>query len=160
MRLLIALIAALTAVAADAGTAAPDFALRSLEGRTVRLSDYRGKVVLVNFWATWCGGCRVEMPWLVELERQYRPQGLEIVGVSMDDANDEVVAKFAKAKNVNYTIVRGNDAVAKAYGEVQMMPQTFLVDRDGNAAGHFTGVPDRGEFENAIRKLLSSNRTR
>jgi peroxiredoxin len=154
MRPVLFLIASITLITAAYAGPAPGFALRSLEGRTVRLSDYREKVVLVNFWATWCGGCKVEMPWLIELERRYRAQGLEIVGVSMDDAGDDVVAKFAKAKNVNYTIVRGNEAVAKAYGNVQQMPQTFLVDRGGNVAGHFTGVPNKGEFEKAIRELL------
>jgi len=157
----IALVAGLMTTAAHADVAAPAFALRSLEGRTVRLSDFRGKVVLLNFWATWCGGCRVEMPWLVELYRQYRPQGLEIVGVSMDDAGEDVIAKFTRAKNVNYTIVKGNEAVARAYGEVQLLPQTFLINRDGTIAGHVTGVPNRSDFENTIRQLLaSSNRKR
>lgn len=154
MRQVFFLIASITLMTAAYAGPAPGFVLQSLEGRTVRLSQYRGKVVLVNFWATWCGGCKVEMPWLVELERRYRAQGLEIVGVSMDDAGDDVVTKFAKTKNVNYTIVRGSEAVAKAYGNVQMLPQTFLVGRDGNTAGHFTGVPDKGEFEKAIRELL------
>ncbi|HXH37128.1 MAG TPA: TlpA disulfide reductase family protein [Thermoanaerobaculia bacterium] len=153
----IALVAGLTATAARAGVAAPAFALRSLEGRTVRLSDFRGKVVLLNFWATWCGGCRVEMPWLIEIYRQYRSQGLEIIGVSMDDGGEEVIAKFTKAKNVNYTIVKGNEAVANAYGKVQLLPQTFLINRDGTVAGHFTGVPDRRELENTIRRILSPN---
>jgi peroxiredoxin len=103
-------------------TAAPDFKLKSLDGRTVHLSDWRGKVVLVNFWATWCAGCKVEMPELVEQFRRHHAEGLEIVGISMDDAGDDVVARFAKLTKVNYTIVRGDAAVASAYGGARFLP--------------------------------------
>ncbi len=83
-------------VGAMKGKAAPDFELKSLEGKTVHLSDYHGKAVLLNFWATYCGPCKVEMPWLVELQKQYGPDGLQIVGVAMDDASQDDIAKFAK----------------------------------------------------------------
>ncbi len=144
--------------ATDAGVAetAPGFVLKSQEGKTVRLSDYRGKVVLLNFWATWCGGCKVEMPWLVDLYRRHRAEGLEIIGVSMDDAGEDVIARFTKSKNVNYTIVKGNESVASAYGHVQMLPQTFLIGRDGTITGHITGVPNRRELGETIQQLLKS----
>jgi len=135
-------------------TAAPDFALKSLDGRTVRLSDLRGKVVLLNFWATWCAGCRVEMPRLVEEYRRHHAGGLEIVGISMDDASDDVVARFAKSKNVNYTIARGDAAVASAYGGVQFLPQSFVINRRGAIVKTISGPPDERELDRLIRSLL------
>ena len=86
---------------------APDFELKSLDGRTVKLSDFHGKVVVLNFWATWCAPCRVETPWLVDFYRQYKEQGLEVVGVSMDDGNQEHVAEFVKEMGINYTVLTG-----------------------------------------------------
>src|SRR3989440_4751 len=86
---------------------APDFELKSLDGRAVKLSDFRGRVVVLNFWATWCAPCRVETPWLVDLYRQYKEQGLEVVGVSMDDGNQEHVAEFVKEMGINYTVLTG-----------------------------------------------------
>src|SRR5438874_1949234 len=97
---------------------APDFSLESLDGGTMRLSDLRGKAVLLNFWATWCGPCKIEMPWFVEMQKQYRPQGLQIIGVALDDSGKEAIQKFAKEMGVNYTILQGHDAVGDAYGAV------------------------------------------
>ena len=102
------------------------------------------------------GGCKVEMPWLVDLYRRHRAEGLEIIGVSMDDAGEDVIARFAKSKNVNYTIAKGNESVASAYGHVQMMPQTFLIGRDGTITGQITGVPNRRELDETIQQLLKS----
>src|SRR5271156_7064427 len=93
-------------------TVAPDFSLESLDGKTIHLSDLRGKAVLLNFWATWCGPCKIEMPWFVDLQNQYGAQGLQIVGVAMDDGSKEDIAKFAKDMGVNYPIVIGKESVA------------------------------------------------
>src|SRR5512138_1648113 len=87
------------------GKPAPDFALKDLNGNTVRLADLRGKAVLLNFWATWCPPCKVEIPWFVDLQKQYGPQGLQIVGVAMDDAGPDAIAKFAKEMGINYTVL-------------------------------------------------------
>ncbi|MDQ6802022.1 MAG: TlpA family protein disulfide reductase [Acidobacteriota bacterium] len=134
---------------------APDFTLRALDGRTVRLSDYRGKVVLLNFWATWCAGCRIEIPRLVAQCRQYRSRGLEIIGVSMDDGDEEMIGKFAKLKGINYPIVKGNAAVAKAYGGVRFLPQTFVIGRDGAILKSIAGVPDAREFDQLIERSVT-----
>jgi peroxiredoxin len=142
------------AVVALLAAHAPDFTLKTLDGRTVRLQDLRGKVVLLNFWATWCAGCRVEMPRFVEQYRKHHADGLEIVGVSMDDAGNEAIAAFVKAHHVNYTIVRGNDAVAKSYGGVRFLPQTFLVDRKGEIVRTFSGPPEERELDEWIKRTM------
>src|ERR1700674_5381123 len=100
-----------TAAANGQSRVAPDFELKSLDGRTVRLSDFHGKAVVLNFWATYCAPCRVETPWLTDFYRQYKTQGLEIVGVSMDDGGQQQVNDFVKEMNVDYTILIGNDIV-------------------------------------------------
>ena len=146
------------AVVALLAAHAPDFTLKTLDGRTVRLQDLRGKVVLLNFWATWCAGCRVEMPRFVEQYRKHHAQGLEIVGVSMDDAGNDAIAAFVKAHHVNYTIVRGNDAVAKSYGGVRFLPQTFVIDRKGEIVRTFAGPPEERELEELITRMCCSGR--
>src|SRR3979411_890805 len=112
-------------------TVAPDFSLESLDGKSVKLSDLRGKAVLLNFWATYCGPCKIEMPWFVELQKEYGPQGFQIVGVAMDDASTEDIAKFAKEMGVNYPILLGKESVGQSYGGVSVLPTTFFLDRDG-----------------------------
>jgi peroxiredoxin len=134
---------------------APDFTLRALDGRTIHLSDYRGKVVLLNFWATWCAGCQIEIPRLVAQYRQYRSRGLEIIGVSMDDGGEDLIGRFAKLKGINYTIVKGNDAVAKSYGGAQFLPQTFVIGRDGAIVKSVVGVPDAREFDQLIERSVT-----
>src|SRR2546430_12359169 len=136
---------------------APDFTLRSLDGRTIRLADYRGKVVLLNFWATWCAGCRVEIPRLVAQYRQHHSEGLEIVGISMDDGDESMIARFAKLKGINYTIVKGNDAVAKSYGGVQLLPQTFVIGRRGEIVKAIVGVPEERDLEELSVTLKRSH---
>ena len=142
------------AVVALLAAHAPDFALKTLDGRTVRLEDVRGKVVLLNFWATWCAGCRVEMPRFVEQYRKHHAQGLEIVGVSMDDGGNDAIAAFVKAHHINYTIVKGNDAVAKSYGGARFLPQTFVIDRKGTIVRTFAGPPDERELEDLIKRTM------
>jgi len=136
---------------------APDFELKTLDGRVVKLSDFHHKAVVLNFWATYCGPCRVEMPWLVDLYRQYRSQGLEIIGVSMDDDGEQQkVADFIREVGVNYTIVLGNHAVGDAYGGARFLPQTFLIDPNGHIAGSATGMKSKSDFEIAIKELLAN----
>jgi peroxiredoxin len=137
------------------GTAAPDFALESLDGKTVRLSDFRGKGVLLNFWATWCQPCKIEMPWFAELQKQYGPQGLQIVGVAMDDASPKEIGEFAHDLGVNYPILVGKEAVGDAYGGVQFLPATFYIGRDGKVVDKVFGLKGRGEIEDNIKKALA-----
>jgi peroxiredoxin len=146
---------ALFAASAAYAKPAPDFTLMSLDGRTIHLAAFRGKVVLLNFWATWCAGCQVEMPRLAALYRQHHQQGLEIIGVSMDDAGEDVIAKFARSKHADYTIAKGNDAVAKSYGGVRFLPQTFVIDRNGNIVKSIAGPPEERDLEELIKNLLA-----
>lgn len=139
------------------GKEAPDFALKDLKGNRVKLSDFRGKAVLLNFWATWCGPCKVEMPWFVDFQKQYGPQGLEIVGVALDDSGLDEIQKFAKDMGVNYTILQGQDDVGDAYGAVGL-PTTFYIDRAGKIVDSASGLVGRGEIEDNIKKALSEGK--
>ena len=141
-----------------AGKEAPDFTLESLDGRNVSLSSLRGQAVLLNFWATWCGPCKIEMPWFVELQREYGPQGLEIVGVAMDDAGRDEIAKFAKDMGVNYTILIGKEAVGQLYGGVDVLPTTYFIDRDGKIVAREFGLQSRSLFVDNIKKALRQGR--
>src|SRR4030088_1291870 len=137
-------------------TVAPYFSLESLDGKSVRLSDLRGKAVLLNFWATWCGPCKIEMPWFVELQNQYGAQGLQIIGVAMDDASKEDIAKFAKDMGVNYPILIGKEAVGDAYGGVPALPESFFIGRDGKLVDNIIGLKGKGEIEDAVKKALDT----
>jgi peroxiredoxin len=140
---------------------APDFALRSLDGRSLKLSHFRGKAVLLNFWATWCAPCRVEMPWLVEFYKQYQSRGLEIVGVSMDDAGQETaVAEVIKERNVNYPILIGNNEVADLYGGLRFLPQTLFIDREGNIVRTMYGIKSKDDFEQSIKEFVGERNGR
>jgi thiol-disulfide isomerase/thioredoxin len=133
---------------------APDFSLQSLDGKTLRLSDFRGKAVVLNFWATWCGPCKIEMPWFVDLQKQYGPAGLQFLGVAMDDATPKDIADFAQSMNVNYPILIGKEAVGDAYGGIPFMPETFYIDRNGKIIDKAFGLKGRGEIEDNIKKIL------
>jgi thiol-disulfide isomerase/thioredoxin len=135
---------------------APDFSLESLDGKTTHLSDFRGKAVLLNFWATWCGPCKIEMPWFVGFQKQYGSQGLQIVGVAMDDASKEDIAKFAKDMGVNYPILIGKEAVGDQYGGIPGLPETFLIARDGKIVDKIIGLRGKAEIEDAIKEALNT----
>ena len=137
-------------------TAAPDFTLESLDGKNMSLSDFRGKAVLLNFWATWCGPCKIEMPWFVDLQREYGPQGFQIVGVAMDDSSKEDIAKFAKDMGVNYPVLLGKEAVGEEYGGVPALPESFFIGRDGKIVDKIIGLRGRGEIEDSIKKALET----
>jgi peroxiredoxin len=138
---------------------APEFSLKDANGQTVRLADYRGKVVLLDFWATWCGPCKIEMPWFVELQNQYAAQGLQIVGVAMDDASKEDIGKFAKDMGVNYPILIGKEAVGDEYGGVPALPESFLIGRDGKIVDKILGLRGKAEIEDSIKKALNTRAT-
>ena len=135
---------------------APDFSLQALDGKTMRLSDFRGKAVLLNFWATWCSPCKIEMPWFIDLQKEYGSQGLQIVGVAMDDASKEDIAKFAKDMGVNYPILLGKEAVGDEYGGVPALPESFLIARDGRIVDRIIGLKGKAEIEDAVKKALDT----
>ena len=135
---------------------APDFTLESLDGKTMKLSDFRGKAVLLNFWATWCGPCKIEMPWFVELQNQYAAQGFQIVGVAMDDASKEDIGKFAKDMGVNYPILIGKESVGDQYGGVPALPESFLIGRDGKIVDKIIGLRGKAEIEDAIKRAINT----
>jgi len=135
---------------------APDFALKDANGQTVHLSDYRGKVVLLDFWATWCGPCKIEIPWFEEFERENKDKGFAVLGVAMDDDGWDAVKPFAKERAINYRIVLGNDQVADLYGGLEALPTTLLIDRDGNIAAVHIGLSGKNEFANSIQELLNA----
>jgi len=134
--------------------AAPDFELSALDGRRIRLSDFRGRVVLVNFWATWCAPCRVEMPWLSEFSGRYRDQGLTVLGISVDDGGPERVERFVRERSVGYPILLNNGNVDLRYGGVRFLPLTFFVDRDGRIIRRVYGIRAHADFETDIRSAL------
>lgn len=138
-------------------TVAPDFTLETLDGKNLRLSDLRGKAVLLNFWATWCGPCKIETPWLVELQKQYGSQGLQVVGIAMDDSGKDDIEKFAKDMGVNYPVLLGKEAVGDAYGGVPALPESFFIGRDGKIVDRIIGLRGRGEIEGAIKKALDTH---
>ena len=139
------------------GGAAPDFTLQSLEGKPIRLSDFRGKPVVLNFWATWCGPCKIEMPWFVDFQKQYGPAGVQFLGVAMDDASTKDIAEFAESMKVNYPILIGKESVGDAYGGVQFLPETFYIDRNGKIIDKAFGLKGRGEIEDDIKKIVAQN---
>jgi peroxiredoxin len=134
---------------------APEFQLKDVNGQTVHLSDYKGKVVLLDFWATWCGPCKIEIPWFIEFEHQYKDRGFAVVGVSMDEDGWSVVKPYVQDLKMNYRIVLGNDEVGTSYGGVDSLPTTFLIDREGKIASVHVGLSQgKEEFKNAIVDLL------
>jgi cytochrome c biogenesis protein CcmG/thiol:disulfide interchange protein DsbE len=135
---------------------APDFTLKQLSGEPLTLSSYRGKVVLLDFWATWCEPCRKETLFFVDLQNKYGPQGLQIIGVSMDDTPDPVPAFYREFK-MNYPVVMGNANIGEQYGGVLGLPIAFLIDREGRIQSKHIGATDPSVFEKEIKNLLSSN---
>lgn len=135
------------------GAVAPDFSLSQLNGEPLRLSAYRGKVVLLDFWATWCAPCREEIPHFVDLQNQYGSQGLRIVGVSMDDG-PEPVRDFYQQFKMNYPVVMGDAKIGELYGGVLGLPIAFLIGRDGRIRAKHIGATEISVFEREIAELL------
>ena len=137
---------------------APDFALKDSTGQTVRLSDYKGKVVLLNFWATWCGPCKIEIPWFMEFEQKYKDRGFAVLGVAMDDEGWEIVKPYVERLKVNYRVMVATEEVDNAYGGVESLPTSYVIDRDGNVVSRHVGLVSRSIYEQEIEDLLESGR--
>ncbi len=133
---------------------ATDFSLPGRDGKPVKLSSLKGKVVLLDFWATWCTGCKVEIPWFIEFDKAYRAKGLAALGVAMDDEGWEKVAPYLKEHPISYPIVAGNFDAAGPYG-ITALPVTVLIDRAGRVAARHVGVVDKKAFEGELKQLLA-----
>jgi thiol-disulfide isomerase/thioredoxin len=144
-----------SACAPGAPRADLSFTLRDMNGREVRLADLEGQVVLINFWATWCGPCRMETPWLVELQEKYRGRGLRVVGIAVDDP-PEAVPPFAREFGVNYPLLLGRERedVQKAFGPVMVLPMSVIVGRDGRICVRHIGPASKEQFDGEIAALL------
>lgn len=135
---------------------APDFSLPTTDGKILKLSSYKGKVVIVDFWATWCPPCRKGIPDLIELKKKYGSKGLEVIGVSVDTDTKNQVVGFMKDKGINYPVVYGNQNVTELYGGIEAIPTTFIIDKQGKIVASYQGLMPALTYENHIRKLLGS----
>lgn len=148
-------------------TLAPDFSLESLDGSTMRLSDLRGKAVLLNFWATWCGPCKIETPWLVDLRNQYASKGFEILGISTDDIDRDdskmfgtekkEIADFVEKHHMPYPVLIEGDKLNKPYGGLDAMPTSFFLDKNGKIVAAQMGITSKDDIEANIQKALKGN---
>ena len=149
------------------GKTAPDFSLEDLSGKKVSLSSYKGKAVLINFWATWCGPCKLETPWLVDLRNQYASKGFEILGISTDDIDRDDTKAFDKEKKeiagfvqqmrMPYPVLIEGDKLSKPYGGLDAMPTSFYVDRAGTIVAAQMGISSKDEMEANIQKALKGS---
>jgi cytochrome c biogenesis protein CcmG/thiol:disulfide interchange protein DsbE len=145
------------------GESAPELTLKDLNGQDVSLSEYKGKVVLVNFWATWCEPCRVEIPWLIEMQHQYGPRGFVLLGIALDEEGKSVVAPFVAKERfdvngqkspMDYKILIGNEDAADKFGGLFGYPTSILISRDGKQVKRITGIISPDEMTKAIEALL------
>jgi peroxiredoxin len=133
---------------------APEWKLNDLDGKEVKLSDFKGKVVILDFWATWCGPCKLEIPGFVNLQKEYGDRGLRVIGVSLDEGDSKLVKTFAKRMAINYPVLLGNNKITSDYGSVEAIPTTFIIDQQGMIAGKHVGYVEKRQFETEIKMLL------
>lgn len=151
-------ISAIEAATPTASSKAPDFKLQTIDGKQLRLSDYKGKAVILNFWATWCPPCRAEIPDMIELQKKYSSKKFSFIGVVVND-DVEKVQRFVKEKGINYPVAMGDDATASAYGQfieggMRGIPTSFVINAKGEILGYFVGGQEKATFEEAIQKAL------
>jgi len=136
---------------------APDFTLENVRtGQTVRLADFRGKVLLIDFWATWCGPCRMAIPHLIDLHQEYADRGFSVLGVSLDQHGPAYVRAFVESNGIPYPVVMGDQTTVDRYGSIRSIPTAFLVDREGHVVGRYEGFRQKSFFEQRIEQLLAA----
>ena len=139
---------------ADSGKPAPAWSLTDLSGKEIHSSDLKGKVVILDFWATWCGPCREEIPGFVALQKKYGDQGLTVIGASVDEGGASVVKKFAAKLGMNYPVGLADDSLQRAFGGIDALPTSVIIDRNGLLVNKHIGFTDRSEFEAELKPLL------
>ena len=141
-------------VLGQSATKAPNFSLKTSDGKMIDLNKLQGKVVVVNFWATWCGPCKAEIPGFLEVYKQYKSKGLEIVGISLDQDGWKPVKPFIEQHHITYPIVVGDSQLSDAYGGIDAIPTTFVIDKKGNIATRHIGYMDKKTFEQLVKSAL------
>jgi thiol-disulfide isomerase/thioredoxin len=135
---------------------APEFALPDLNGNAVQLSSFRGKAVVLDFWASWCAPCRTEIPWFIAFQKEYGPRGLQIIGVSMDDEGRDAIASFVRRMGIDYLVLLGDSKVISPYGGLEVLPTTYYIAPDGNVVALVHGTVSKTEVERNIKEVLAA----
>ena len=143
-----------TASAGSMPKHAPEWTLQDLDGKVVKSSDYKGKVLIVNFWATWCGPCKAEIPDLIEFQKQYAAQGVVLLGVSIDEAPAKTVKAFVNKAHINYPVVMSSPQMDKAFGGIEAVPTTIVINRQGAVVASHVGMVKKAVLEKDIQQLL------
>jgi len=138
------------------GKPAPSFVVTTTDGKEVSLDDYKGKALIVNFWATWCGACKLEMPWLAQLRGKYAAQGFEVLGILTNNASADKIATIRQKYGVKYPILMCNHRAAQAYGGLPDLPESFFIDRSGKIVAEMEGADSEGKIEANIKRALGA----
>lgn len=142
-------------VAADQSIAAPGWQLKDVNDKTIRSADFKGKVVILDFWATWCAPCRMEIPGFIALQKKYAQQGLVVVGASVDEGGASMVKQFMEELGMNYVVVLADEKMQDQFGGIEVVPTTFVIDRGGHIVKKYIGLTDESEFEQELKPLLN-----
>jgi peroxiredoxin len=134
---------------------APSWELQNADGQMIHSSDFKGKVVILDFWATWCPPCKAEIPGFIALQKEYGKNGLAVIGVSVDEGGADVVKSFAKQLGMNYTVVLADDKTTQVFGGIEAIPTTFIIDREGRIVTKHLGFTEKDEFEKELKPLLN-----
>lgn len=142
-------------VAADQSAVAPRWERKDVNDKTIHSSDFEGKVVILDFWATWCAPCRMEIPGFIALQKKYAQQGLVIVGASVDEGGTSIVKSFTEKLGIDYPVVLADEKMQDQFGGIEVVPTTFVIDREGHIVKKYFGLTDESEFEREIKPLLN-----